>query len=215
MRTVTLLVCCLVVPAVVHAEYYLCGDTTRVVSLQQADPSHVPPCPAPYTQTALTKASPGLAVIAAQVATWQSPPLDAQSRPRPDYLKVVSGLIVEKDAGEKTAVDAALAAAAAARQALIDEANTTNDFCATGDLTTLQTLINARKATLQGQITTLHTNVQTQIDAIAAANLTSLKAGLTGLNDALQTSNTNIVDEIYLVVRKMAGCIVTLRKGVR
>jgi hypothetical protein len=110
-----------------------------------------------------------------------------QSVGRYDYLKVVSGLVVEKTQGEKDAVDAAKAAQAALLADLHTEL-ASSATCNAGDLATVNSRLATRKATLDAQI-----------DGIAAANLTTLKAGLHG-----------VVDDEYLVLQALARCVIAI-----
>ena len=119
------------------ASTYVCGDATKLGYYAQAvDPSAIPLCPAPFTVAEVPEAD-----IPAQTALYNT----VIHR----HLKVVGGLMVEMDAGEKNAVDAPLLAEQAHNAAMQDELMT-QEYCST--------------KTLQ-QVTTKVTNKLNQINA--------------------------------------------------
>ncbi len=161
----------LLVPALAQAEFFVCGDSNSLQQVFYRDLS----LSRPGNCSAVAEGS-----IAAQLALMASVV-------RFDYLKVVSGLAVEKTQGEKDAVDAAIAATNAAIAAVASELSGSTT-CNAADLATVNSRLATRKATLDAAI-----------DGIAAANLTTLKAGLHG-----------VVDDEYVVLQAIARCVVAL-----
>lgn len=102
------------------------------------------------------------------------------------HLKVVEGLAVEMDAGEKGTVNAAIAADEADQQAYVD-AVTDNNLC------------NATLTELETAKTQLQTNLQGDIDGIS--NIATAKTELADMMQRL----TNALEQILKCVRGRAG----------
>lgn len=167
----------LLVPFSVSAEDYVCGDATVLTRYQPSvDPTLMPGSVGGKSCSLIGKAQ-----TATQRTLVQSVPAY--------YLTVVGGLAVEMTQPDKDAVDASRAAEAAARLALLDVVQT-DTFCATADLGTIASRLATRKATKQAAI-----------DAIAAANLATLKAGLGAL-----------LDEEYFLSEKILMCLFASRR---
>ena len=207
MRIGWLIVVLGVFPALVHAEDMVCGNAARpqygnsvgvTRYLPSIDPSHV----ADGTCTQISKAN-----TPSQRALLQSqtPPGSVK------YLKVVGGLAEDMSQPEKDAVDAAITAAAAPRQALVDEL-ASNAACSLSNLQAVITYLDNRHATIANQIQTLHDATATQINAIATANLAALKAGLNGLNDQDKTIADGVNGELTAVQKVIAQCLFALLK---
>jgi hypothetical protein len=166
----------LLFPFSVGADDFVCGDTTRLTRyLPSVDPSTVTDGTCSVIPEADTPAQRVL--------------LQTISR---RYLKVVEGLAVEMSQGEKDAVDAALAAAAAAVQAYLDEL-ATSDVCSVANFAAVETALDTR-----------HNALAAQINAVGTLNLTTFKAALHGINDELTT-----------VQKKVARCLFALRRLIR
>jgi hypothetical protein len=159
---------------VVHAEFYVCGDTTQLTQAFYRDPSLQRP--ANCSQVPNNQVDAQVALIQSQTSLVP---------PRLDYLKVVSGLAVVKTQAEKDAVDAAIATAKAAQDALTAE-RANNIFCNQQDTSAGTSAIAARKTALYAQI-----------DAIPAASpptRATLVAALKGVVDELATISTLTVN---------------------
>jgi hypothetical protein len=161
---------------VVMANDFVCGDSSKLVRyIYSVDPSTI----SDGTCTSVAEAS-----IVSQRALLVVTPFR--------YLKVVGGLAVEMTQVEKNAVDAAIAAANAPIQALLDElAN--SGICNITTLAAADAALDARKATLDAQI-----------DGIAAVNLATLKGGLHGA-----------IDEEYFLAKKILRCFIALFRTVK
>jgi len=136
-----------------------------------------------------------------------------QQHPR-KYLKVEDGLVLEKTPAEKDQVDAAEAALEAQRQEYQDETSAStgrNDLCNTPSMQALTDRITTLHNTIGDQITTQQTTIQGQIDAMATANLATLKQGLTALNNATATMGKQLNDRYAKAIEGLARCTVARR----
>jgi hypothetical protein len=182
----------LLTPFVVHAELAVCFFTARPLGSQfsynpSIDPSKVtdPAC------SVVTKAS---GQTDAQLALIHS---TIRGAPAPKYLKVVGGLAVAMTTGEQDAVDADLAAKAAAQQAYVDEVSN-QDFCNVADLTAVDAKVDAFYAASQATMTTA---------LQAATNLATLK-------DAVTVVAQELVGQ-KVAMKKLLRCLISVRKGAR
>lgn len=168
-----LLVCLGIFSAQAAAEDFACGDSAGLTRyIPSIDPSKVQD----GTCTVISKAN-----TPTQRVLIAATPLR--------YLKVVDGLAVEKTQGEKDAVDAAITAAQAARQALLDEI-ATQDVCAAATLGELAIIIDTFYDAEVAAMTT---------DITAVTNIATAKA-------ALVTVATQISQQ-RVVIKKLAWCL--------
>ena len=188
----------LVWSAMASAEFVICGTAQQFTRAFSADPTQVtdPTCtvfPKPTNQAQRD-------AMEAQKALIQSF-MDAHTL---RYLKVINGQAVEKTAGEKQAVDDAIAAdVAVATEYQQELAN--QDLCNTASLSTITSRIQTLHDNLETTINTKHDDNATAIAAIAAANLASLKGGLNTLNDSmalgLKALNDRYSNEVTVIAR--------------
>lgn len=156
--------------SLVHAEYYVCGDTTKFDQDFYRDPS---------------LGRPGNCTVVAENLVVSQQAVIASVGTRKDYLKVPAGLVVVKSQAEKDAVDLAIANTNAANAALSTE-RANNIFCNQGDVNAGTNAIAARKTALYAQI-----------DAIPAASpptRATLVASLKAVVDELATVSTLTVN---------------------
>lgn len=178
-------------PVVAQAELFVCFDAARPLGSQftfgQRDPAQVtdPTC------AVVTKAS---GATAAQLALITS---TIRGAPAPKYLKVVDGLAVAMSTAEQDAVDADLAAKAAAAQALHDEV-TTQDLCSSATLAEIDTKIDTFMDAAVAVMTT---------DITAVTNVATAKTALATV--AQQLSNQRVA------YKKILRCLVAIKKGAR
>jgi len=181
----------LLTPFVAHAELFVCFYPARPLGSQftsgQSDPLQVtdPAC------SVVTKAS---GETAAQLTLIQS---TIRGAPAPKYLKVVSGLAVAMTTAEQDAVDADLAAKAAATQALLDEVHT-QDLCSSDTLAAVDAKIDTFMDAAVAAMTT---------DITAVTTLATAKTALTTV--AQQLSNQRVA------YKKIVRCLIALKKGAR
>lgn len=169
-----LFVCLLVLfsPLVAMASNFICGDSTRLEKYTQGvDPALVPVCPGPYLLSGPLLED----VIPAQDALFASV--------NPQYIKVVSGLMVEMTAQEKINVDAPRVAQEALRAEFTTELRT-QDICS-----------SANKALIQAKIATLRNNMRADIN-----NITNINSAVTELLD--------YTDKLTNALEKLAICAV-------
>jgi hypothetical protein len=110
--------------------------------------------------------------------------------PAPRYLKVVGGFATAMTTAEQDAVDADLAAKAAAQQVFQDEAST-QDFCSSATLAAVNTYLNNINASITADIAAI-TNIATA-----------------------QTAMTTMKTQFGLALQKIARCVIALKKGAR
>jgi hypothetical protein len=160
----------LTVVSLVHAEYYVCGDSTKFDQDFYRDPS----VGRPGNCTAVAEN-----VIASQQAVITS------VGTRKDYLKVPAGLVVVKSQAEKDAVDLAITNTNAATAALATE-RANNIFCNQGDVNAGTSAITTRKAALYAQIDNL--------PAASPPTRATLVASLKAIVDEIATVSTLTVN---------------------
>jgi len=185
MRFVVFLLALLLTPLVASAELVVCFDSARPLGSQfyynqSVDPSKVadPNC---SVVTAASNQTPSqLALINSTI----------RSVPAPRYLKVVGGFATAMTTAEQDAVDADLAAKAAAQQVFQDEAST-QDFCSSATLAAVNTYLNNINASITADIAAI-TNIATA-----------------------QTAMTTMKTQFGLALQKIARCVIALKKGAR
>ena len=156
---------------IAHAALFICGNETTFNGHTNADLSNPPQhCPAGSTLHSITDAA---------IATQQLGVIESMPK---RYLKVVAGVVIEKAPEEKTAVDQAIAAEEAEKQAYADLANN-NDLC------------NATKEVL----------TQKKADLLAA-----LRADIAGITN-VATTKTELDDMMVKIVNGMGKLIDCLR----
>lgn len=160
-------------PSLAWAELYVCGDASTFTQAFYRDPSLQRPGNCSLVPQAQVETQ--LAVIASV-----QPP--AMTPARYDYLKVPSGLVMQKTQAEKDAVDAKILEDKQAQDALKQE-RATNIFCNQEDVNAGTNAIAQRKQVLYDKV-----------DQIQAVNVATMKAGLKQVVDELATISTLTVN---------------------
>jgi hypothetical protein len=201
----------LLLPTLSLAFDYACGDNTAAttagtqfrVYLQAKDPAQVVSEVDCHT---VPKES-----VDAQRAFLLSP--NDSGRPRvsdPRKLRVVDGLVVDKVAGDITAINTADAAAAAAAAAEATKLTTAaNDpFCKGQSLDNIQATIETARTTASTQITNARASAHASIAALPASpSGAQLKAMGDGLVDRLYDGLDDVKTRVYDGFNKTASCL--------
>lgn len=190
----------LLLSGVAQAELIVCGDATALRTFYPSlDPTRLSPFPADCAVVSKADTASQRALLEGGVVPLR-------------HIKVVNARAVEMTQPEKNAVDAQIVLQQAALQLFKDEL-IQQDVCSKGLFADLQAVLDTRKANRQDQITTARNNLQTDIDALATANLATLKAGLTQVNATYYNITTGLLTEQYTLIEKLARCLLAFRKA--
>ena len=140
------------------------------------------------------------------------------------YRKVVGGLVVEMDVGEKQAVDNAQAAQDALTQQYKDEF--TKDMCKEDLLIKVTEFLTNREANKHAQVDNslkafkaeidafqVEINNMTQVNlAVAKDMFTKSNALMTKANERMHAIADEVIDDTYILMNNVARCLLAARK---
>lgn len=179
-------------PAIANAELAVCFQGSRPLGSQFYHNPSVDPSKVTDVNCSVVTAASGQ--TASQLTLINS---TIRGAPAPKYLKVVSGLAAQMTTGEMDAVDADLAAKAAAAQVYIDEVHN-QDFCNVADLTAVDAKVEAFYDASAATMTAAINNV---------TNVATAKT-------AIQTVAQELIGQ-KVAMKKLLRCLISVRKGAR